>query len=487
MFFKNIRRLWHCWALRSAYVVSLSALAFVVQDFYHQQTSRNKEMKQVRHLSDQFVEFLTRLDQFADAAVKIETRYRRDYGFEKLPDRSALDSSSEFGQNATLDYSIMPDRSELGYYANLSIEEFTLFQRLYDDAGTHVRQFLFNNDEFKHLDQPLAAYDGILNAGEVERLRTKEQVYNIASRIRQIYDTQTHMHSLQIAYRLRELLHEHAQHQGSRLKFFLLLVLGTIVLTGLFVFLPIDITIQRLLRRLRLERNRAEQASREVAEAAEQIQLMAYLDSTTGLPNRSCLFALAQKFFRLNCEATTPSALMFLDLDGFKRVNDTMGHEAGDEILRMVSRRISHLIRTTDQLIRVPISDADSCDPDGMSVYGDVVARFGGDEFVCLLSSLHNEADAGQIAERIINIVRDPFCLETGTAQIGVSIGIAMVPAGCTDIEPYLKNADLAMYQAKRAGKNRWRFYHSGLEQPLVPRQAAIAVEPMEIDCLKPA
>lgn len=169
----------------------------------------------------------------------------------------------------------------------------------------------------------------------------------------------------------------------------------------------------------------------------EQIRHLAQHDSLTGLPNRNLLQDRYQQCcFRAEREQHL-FAILMLDLDGFKQVNDTLGHDRGDNLLQQVAHKLKQCIRKTD------------------SVY-----RLGGDEFVVLLDELHQREDARRVAELSCWALSQPFKLEPdGTAWIGVSIGIAIYPQDGLTIEALIKAADMAMYCAKAGGRNRYEFF----------------------------
>ncbi|MGA2398019.1 MAG: diguanylate cyclase [Steroidobacteraceae bacterium] len=160
----------------------------------------------------------------------------------------------------------------------------------------------------------------------------------------------------------------------------------------------------------------------------------AHHDSLTGLPNRLLLESrLTQAIdlaHRHNCEA----ALLFLDLDGFKLVNDTLGHPVGDRLLRSVAGALQGCVRSTD-----------------------TVSRFGGDEFVVLLSEISGQADAAQVAEKILGVLRAHHSVDEPGLRITASVGIALYPHDGIDPQTLLRNADDAMFLAKRAGGNGYR------------------------------
>ena len=181
----------------------------------------------------------------------------------------------------------------------------------------------------------------------------------------------------------------------------------------------------------------------------EHLELLAHFDPLTRLPNRTLLAdRLAQAMARVQPEQHR-LAVCFMDLDGFKAVNDTHGHEAGDELLVIVARRLEAHVRTDD-----------------------TVARQGGDEFVILLNGLPNLAECERAAGRLLQAVREPIVVHGHTVQVGASIGIALYPQDGSDAETLLRYADQAMYQAKQGGRNRWVFYAPGMvDVPSTPRQ----------------
>jgi 5-methylcytosine-specific restriction enzyme A len=168
----------------------------------------------------------------------------------------------------------------------------------------------------------------------------------------------------------------------------------------------------------------------------EEIQRMAYYDSLTGLPNRNLFsdrltITLAQA--RRNKKTV---GVAMLDLDKFKEVNDTLGHDAGDFLLKAATERLNAALRK-----------------------GDTIARFGGDEFVLILPDLKAIEDAIQVAQKIIDSFCKPFLIDTNQLAVTTSIGIAVYPYDGTDEGMLLKNADIAMYQAKQAGRARYQLY----------------------------
>ena len=180
----------------------------------------------------------------------------------------------------------------------------------------------------------------------------------------------------------------------------------------------------------------------EATMAEQQVLHLARFDSLTGVANRSLfLQRLEQKLARARSDGGA-LALLFIDLDRFKAVNDTLGHGAGDELLKETARRLTALVR-----------------PD------DVVARLGGDEFVVLVEGCGDPAVLSKVASRMIGQLSEPLSLCGRTVQVGASIGIAVHPADGLEAGALLQSADAAMYQAKSDGRSGFRFFTPALAQ----------------------
>jgi len=173
----------------------------------------------------------------------------------------------------------------------------------------------------------------------------------------------------------------------------------------------------------------------------ERMHHLAHYDVLTDLPNR-VLFGdrLAQAIASAQRD-NRHLALMFIDLDKFKPVNDELGHPVGDQLLRAVAKRLRQCV----------LRDSDT------------VARVGGDEFVVMLHDVESEQDAMTVATKIRSALEQPFELGEHTVSISSSVGIAMFPQHGASENALLKNADIAMYHAKDAGRNRVQFFHDGL------------------------
>jgi diguanylate cyclase (GGDEF)-like protein len=170
--------------------------------------------------------------------------------------------------------------------------------------------------------------------------------------------------------------------------------------------------------------------------ANEQLRTLALYDSLTGLPNRMLLEDRIEQAISRSRRSGRPFAIMFVDLDRFKPVNDTFGHAVGDDVLRAVARRLSRCVRKED-----------------------TVARAGGDEFVVVLSEIAAAQDAELIGRKILEEVAMPFYAAGNRVGISCSIGINAYPEGGNDIPTLLAHADVAMYHAKKAGRNEFKFF----------------------------
>ena len=186
--------------------------------------------------------------------------------------------------------------------------------------------------------------------------------------------------------------------------------------------------------------------------AEAEIRQLAYYDAVTGLPNRTLFKEHLQVSLHQAQRNGTKVAVMFLDLDNFKRINDSLGHKAGDELLEEVSRRLQQSIRTTDMA---------AIDTPGIS--GHSLARMGGDEFTVMLSDIKDLHHVSIVAERILKSLSEPVMLAGNRVVVTSSIGIAIYPEDGSEIDSLLKHADAAMYQVKYSGRNGVFFYDDEL------------------------
>jgi diguanylate cyclase (GGDEF)-like protein/PAS domain S-box-containing protein len=172
----------------------------------------------------------------------------------------------------------------------------------------------------------------------------------------------------------------------------------------------------------------------------EQLKRLAHYDLLTGVPNRYLFTKRLENLIQTSSRYNQQFALLFLDLDRFKYINDTLGHQAGDLLLQKVAQRLKGILRKKD-----------------------TIARIGGDEFVIILPNLKHIREAVQTAEMIIEALKSSFFLNGQEVYISTSIGISFYPYDGEDIETLVRNADRAMYQAKKSGKNHFELYHSEL------------------------
>lgn len=170
--------------------------------------------------------------------------------------------------------------------------------------------------------------------------------------------------------------------------------------------------------------------------AQAELHRLAFYDPLTGLANRQLFRDRLNHVVRRSRRSEEPAALMFLDLDGFKRINDTLGHDSGDDLLKQVSRWLTGCVREEDS-----------------------VARLGGDEFVVLLSRISGPDAAGKVAEAILRRLCQRIRLNDHEVGVTVSIGITMIPHDSEDAGTLMKYADLAMYRAKEMGRNTYQFF----------------------------
>ncbi|WP_245674186.1 MULTISPECIES: sensor domain-containing diguanylate cyclase [Actinoplanes] len=161
----------------------------------------------------------------------------------------------------------------------------------------------------------------------------------------------------------------------------------------------------------------------------DELTRHAFHDSLTGLPNRKFLLDRAEQAVDIAAATGTRLALLLLDLNGFKQVNDTVGHHAGDVLLQLVAKRLQQVVRRPD-----------------------MVSRLGGDEFAVLVTGNPDEKASVAVGERICDVLRDPFDIEGQTVKIGASIGVALFPDHGIEFGSIMKDADASMYEAKRGG-----------------------------------
>ena len=170
--------------------------------------------------------------------------------------------------------------------------------------------------------------------------------------------------------------------------------------------------------------------------AEEKLQQLAYYDPLTGLPNRSLFYDRLERELAIARRNQKCFALLFIDLDRFKDVNDTLGHTIGDELLVQVSKKLKDCLRDSD-----------------------TVVRLGGDEFTILLARLDGDNYVGAVADKVIQLLSEKFVVKDYEVHIGASIGIAVYPNDGKNIDELVRNADTAMYRAKESGRGVYRFF----------------------------
>jgi len=173
----------------------------------------------------------------------------------------------------------------------------------------------------------------------------------------------------------------------------------------------------------------------------ERFQYLATHDALTGLPNRLLFGQLLNHALQSARRYNRELAVFFIDLDRFKMINDTLGHDAGDQLLREIARRLDQVLREID-----------------------IVARLGGDEYVVLIEEVTEQSQIITVAQKILSAVIKPIVLKDHEYRITASIGISMYPRDGLDEQSLMKNADIAMYLAKEEGKNNFQFYNPNLK-----------------------
>jgi diguanylate cyclase (GGDEF)-like protein len=190
-----------------------------------------------------------------------------------------------------------------------------------------------------------------------------------------------------------------------------------------------------------------EEERRSAVRAAVQIEHLAYYDGLTALPNRELFIDRLSLALVQAHRDGRKLAVLFLDLDRFKQINDSLGHSVGDELLRAMGRRVHEAVRE-----------------------GDTLARLGGDEFTLLLPGIHNASEAARIAQKLLEAVRRPFELQGRELFVTTSIGISIYPEDGVDAESLIRSADVAMYRAKEQGRDRFQLYAPAMNAQAVER-----------------
>ena len=192
--------------------------------------------------------------------------------------------------------------------------------------------------------------------------------------------------------------------------------------------------------------------------AEHRIVKLAYFDALTGLPNREQLLNRLSGALAAAKQHQRMLAVLYLDLDNFKRVNDTLGHAVGDELLCLVATRLRGSLRCDPTAGEMPSSRASH------------IARLGGDEFIVILPNIRSAGDAAAVAARVIAELQEPVRLALHTLVVTPSVGIALFPADGAEVEVLLRNADLAMYFAKRKGSGLFAFFDATMNDAALHR-----------------
>jgi len=209
------------------------------------------------------------------------------------------------------------------------------------------------------------------------------------------------------------------------------------LVSGLLLLMTLGVSLAHR----QLQRHTAAIA-RELDQARDTLSWLAYHDELTALPNRANVLDLLDRLLPLAASERFEAAVMFIDLDGFKSINDTLGHEVGDSFLRAVADALRASVRARD-----------------------TVARFGGDEFVVVLERFRNEANLAAICRKILSLVSRPVVVAGHSVSATPSIGVAMFPRDGEDAASLLRHADLAMYSAKEQGKAGYCFYQPRMSE----------------------
>ncbi len=208
----------------------------------------------------------------------------------------------------------------------------------------------------------------------------------------------------------------------------------------------LGMAVRRALKE-RAERLRLEKTEAELKSSEERLRYMAYHDALTGLPNRALFQDRLSKILSDAGRREERVALLFIDLDNFKNINDSLGHPAGDVVLQQVAERLKGCARNDD-----------------------TVARLGGDEFVVVVSAVNDSTDAGVAADRIRNGLAAEFKVQGKAISTSCSIGIGVFPEDGRDSETLFKNADAALFSAKENGRNHWQFFTPEMNRRAVER-----------------
>lgn len=216
---------------------------------------------------------------------------------------------------------------------------------------------------------------------------------------------------------------------------------------------------------------RASNAFNSLKRQEDRLRYLAYYDPLTNLPNRRSFNEHLNRLLKRSQRQGTPAALLFIDLDHFKRINDSIGHAHGDSLLVEIAKRLTIELREEDAINYFSENNAE---PESDSEGATEIARLGGDEFTVVLSDVANIADIEKVARRILESLSEPIALQSHNPVVTPSIGIAIYPQDGSDPDTLSRNADTAMYVAKAEGRACYRFYNEEMN--------AKAVEHLEME-----
>ncbi|MBN1237654.1 MAG: EAL domain-containing protein [Gammaproteobacteria bacterium] len=223
--------------------------------------------------------------------------------------------------------------------------------------------------------------------------------------------------------------------------------------------------------KLELEAAAREEALQKLEESNAQVTALAYQDGLTGLPNRRLLNEHLEKVLARARRKSTEFAVLFIDFDNFKLINDTIGHQAADGLLKELAKSLSDLIRLDEVLTQYVDTEVDldatiTVEP----ITDSVLSRLGGDEFVVLLPDTRDRFAAGSVASRILQHLERPIRTQDRDIVVTASIGIATFPEDGQSVDTLIRNADTAMYHAKQQGKAAYQYYSAEMNAASVER-----------------
>ena len=199
--------------------------------------------------------------------------------------------------------------------------------------------------------------------------------------------------------------------------------------------------------------------SERLRDSNEHVQYLSYHDSLTGLPNRTLFRQQLDSAMAQAEREQQKIALLYVDMDDFGRINDTLGHEIGDELLHRFSEAVAKEVRAGDLLSRINADKSDS-----------MMARLGGDEFVVMLRNVDDEYAPRTVARRVFKLLKKPFVIHGHELYVSASIGITMFPNDADTVDEMIKNADTAMHHAKKRGKNSYQYYSESMNRAAADR-----------------